>query len=393
MKRKPDVEAADIFKQYYDEYKTNYNVPHHSEKVIQDIISCRTAELGGHVEVCEDCGHTQISYNSCRNRHCPKCQFVKKETWVLDKSKDVLPVEYFHVVFTLPATLNLFLYENKKKLYSLLMKCAGKTITELGKEPRLLRCRTGALCVLHTWGQKLELHPHVHAIVPGGGLSIDKESWISCKKGYFLPVKVLSKRFRRLFLDGLKRLYREKQLYLEGAREECKKWEVFQKVLDDLYGTEWVVYAKKPFKNVDTVIRYLSRYTHRIAISNYRILKLENDLVFFTYRDYKDKNRKKVMRLHAVEFMRRFLLHVLPFRFVKIRYVGLLSNRTREENIRLCRELLGIKPEDIPPKVEYSDFAEFLLDAFGFDVRKCPHCNGTLVLKHEIPAHRFVRAP
>ena len=170
MKRKPDREAADIFKQYYDEYKSNYSVPPHIEKVIQDIISCRTAELGGHVEVCEDCGHTQISYNSCRNRHCPKCQFVKKETWVLDKSKDVLPVEYFHVVFTLPATLTLLLYKNKKKLCSLLMKCAGKTITELGKEPRFLGCRTGAICVLHTWGQKLELHPHVHTIVPGGGL-------------------------------------------------------------------------------------------------------------------------------------------------------------------------------------------------------------------------------
>lgn len=319
MKKKPDVEAADIFKQYYDEYKTNYSVPHHSEKVIRDIISCRTAKLGGHVEVCEDCGHTQISYNSCRNRHCPKCQFVKKETWVLDKSKDVLPVEYFHVVFTLPATLNLLLYKNKKKLYSLLMKCAGKTITELGKEPRFLRCRTGAICVLHTWGQKLELHPHVHAIVPGGGLSFDKENWISCKKGYFLPVKVLSKRFRRLFLDELKHLYREKQLYLDGALEEYKDLKVFKRLIDDLYGTEWVVYAKRPFRNVDTVIRYLSRYTHRIAISNYRILRLENDHVFFTYRDYKDNNRKKVMRLHAVEFMRRFLLHVLPFRFVKIR--------------------------------------------------------------------------
>ena len=224
-------------------------------------------------------------------------------------------------------------------------------------------------------------------------LSIDKEHWISCKRGYFLPVKVLSKRFRRLFLDGLKHLYREKQLYLDGSLEKYKDLKVFQRLIDSLYETEWVVYAKRPFRNVDTVIRYLSRYTHRIAISNYRILRLENDHVFFTYRDYKDNNRKKGMRLHAVEFMRRFLLHVLPFRFVKIRYVGLLSNRTREENIQRCRELLGVKPEDIPQKVEYSEFAEFLLNVFGFDVRKCTKCNGRMVLKCKLPAKQFARAP
>ena len=393
MKRKPDIEIADIFRQYFSEYKKNYNVPDHLRKVVNAIISCRTARLGGHVEICEDCGHAQISYNSCRNRHCPKCQFVKKEKWVLEKNSDVLPIEYFHVVFTVPDKLNLLMYRNGKSLYGLLMRSAGKAITELGKEPRFLEGKTGAICVLHTWGQKLELHPHAHAIAAGGALSFNRKKWVSCKRGYFLPVKVLSKRFRRIFLDGLKHLYGSNQLYLKGALGAYKEGKVFQQFIDDLYETDWVVYAKKPFGNVNTVIQYLSRYTHRIAISNYRILRIEDGRIFFRFRDYRDANRQKVMSLSAVEFIRRFLLHVLPFRFVKIRYVGLLSNRTREENIRLCRELLEVKPEEVPQQQVYADFAEFLLHVFGFDVRRCPECNGRLVLRRELPVQRYIRAP
>ena len=393
MKRKPDIEIADIFRQYFSEYKENYNVPDHIRKVVNAIISCRTARLGGHVEICEDCGHAQVSYNSCRNRHCPKCQFVKKEKWVLEKNSDVLPIEYFHLVFTVPDKLNPLVYRNTRSLYSLLMRSAGKTITELGKEPRFLAGKTGAICVLHTWGQKLELHPHAHAIAAGGALGFNKKKWISCKRGYFLPVKVLSKRFRRIFLDGLKHLYGSNQLYLEGTLKSYKDGEIFQQLIDDLYEADWVVYAKKPFRNVRTVIQYLSRYTHRIAISNYRILKIEEGRIFFRFRDYRDANRQKVMSLAAVEFIRRFLLHVLPFRFVKIRYVGLLSNRTREEDIMLCRELLEVKPEDVPNRQAYTDFAELLLDIFGFDVRRCPECNGRLVLRRELPAQRPIRAP
>lgn len=394
METRTDLEVADIFRQYFDDYNKKYKTPVHIERIVNDIVTCRTAALGGHVEICEDCGHLQISYNSCRNRHCPKCQFIKKEKWVLDKQKDVLPVQYFHVVFTVPDKLNLLMYRNKKVLYSLLMRCSGKTITELGKEPRFFNARTGAICVLHTWGQKLELHPHVHAIVPGGGLSFDKKSWNPCKDGYFLPVKVLSKRFRRIFLDGIKKLYIENRLYLDGSElVKLKEKKAFQNLIDDLYETDWVVYAKLPFRNVQTVISYLSRYTHRIAISNYRLIKVENDRVYFKYRDYKDKNLQKVMSLHAVEFIRRFLLHILPHRFVRIRYVGLLSNRTREENIRICRMILGVKPEDFPDRPEYSDFAEFLLDVFGFDVKKCPKCNGKLIFKNGIPITKSIRAP
>jgi len=374
MAKSDKPEIADIFRKYWDEYKQSQKVPQNIEKVVQDIIACRTAKLGGHVEVCEECGHTRISYNSCKNRHCPKCQFVKKEKWILDKNQDVLPIEYFHVVFTVPEKLNLLMYRNSKQLYSLLIKCAGKTITGLGKEVKWLNGLTGAISVLHTWGQKLELHPHVHCIVPGGGLSKDKTKWIGCKKGFFLPVKVMSKRFRRLLLDELKELYKNNKLYLEGSFAEWKDPRSFQALIDELYKTDWVVYAKRPFENVMTVIKYLARYTHRIAISNYRIVKLENDYVYFTYRDYKDNNKKKVMRLYAIEFIRRFLLHVLPPRFVKIRYTGLLSNRSRKENIERCRTILNVKLEDIPVRKEYSDFAEFLLDVFDFDVRKCPGC-------------------
>ena len=219
MKRPPDVEIADIFRQYFREYQRRYQVPEHISKVAKDLITCRTALLGGHVEICEDCGNQQISYNSCRNRHCPKCQFVNKQKWVLKNTAEVLPIEYFHVVFTIPDTLNLLMYRNGRILYSLLMGSAGRTITELGKAPKYLGGKTGSICVLHTWGQKLELHPHVHAIVAGGGISSDKKQWISCKKGYFLPVEVLSKRFRRLLLDGLKELYRDEKLYLEGSLE------------------------------------------------------------------------------------------------------------------------------------------------------------------------------
>jgi len=349
--------------------------------------------LGGHIEICEKCGHTRISYNSCRNRHCPKCQFIKKENWVIAKNKDVLPVEYFHVVFTIPEKLNLIMFRNSKLLYSLLLQSAGKTITGLGKETKWLGGLTGAISVLHTWGQKLELHPHVHCIVPGGGLSTDKEKWIPCKKGFFLPVKVMSKRFRRRLLDGLKLLYKKDKLYLEGSLAEYKSPGAFQALIDELYKIDWVVYAKKPFRDVSTVIKYLSRYTHRIAISNYRIVKIDNDYIYFTYRDYRDNNRKKIMRLSASEFIRRFLLHILPIRFVKIRYVGLLSNRSRRENIDCCRVILKIRPEEVPVRKEYQDFADFLLDVFGFDVKQCPVCNGRLVVKEELPVKNSIRAP
>ena len=240
---------------------------------------------------------------------------------------------------------------------------------------------------------KLQLHPHVHTIVPGGGLSDDRSRWISCKKNFFIPVVVLSKRFRRKFIDGLKSLYGENELYLGRSLQPLQNPEAFGRLIDTLYATDWVVYAKPAFRSADTVIEYLARYTHRIAISNYRILKLENDRVFFRYRDSRDDDKQKVTSLPAVEFIRRFLLHVLPQRFVRIRYVGLLSNRMRAKNIQLCRELLKVKPEDMPQPVEHEDFVEFLLELTGIDLRVCPVCKGAMVFESRIEADASIRAP
>ncbi len=395
MTARPRIEVADIFRQYANQYEQERqpSISYQHKKVITHITSCRTARLGGHSEKCENCGHVRISYNSCRDRHFPKCQFLKKDQWVRDKNKDVLPVQYFHVVFTLPDALALLMYRNQKKLYALLMRCAGQTITELGSEPQYLGAQTGAICVLHTWGQKLQLHPHVHTIVPGGGISFDKSQWISCKRDYFLPVIVLSKRLRGQFLDGLKRMYGKKELYLGGSLQTLKDPEAFQHLIDTLYATDWVVYAKPSFQTAGTVIEYLARYTHRIAISNYRIVKLENDRVFFRYRDYRDDNKQKVMSLTAYEFMRRFLLHVVPPRFVRIRYVGLLSNRMRAKNIRLCRELLKVKPEDVPQSIEHEDFVDFLLELTGNDLRVCPVCRGRMIAESKIQPSVAIRAP
>ena len=339
----------------------------------------------------------RISYNSCRDRHCarrrPKCQFLKKEQWISDRNREVLPVQYFHVVFNVPNELAAVIYGNQKKLYALSLRCAGQTITELAREPNRLGARTGAICILHTWGQKLQLHPHVHTIVPGGGLSEDKTRWICCKQNYFMHVEVLSKRFRRKFIDGLKAMYGENELYLSGALQTLQDPGVFQRLIDTLYATDWVVYAKPAFQTPATVIEYLARYTHRIAISNYGIVKLENDRVFFRYRDYRDDNKQKVTSLPAVEFIRRFLLHVVPKRFVRIRYVGLLSNRTKVQTILLCRKLLEAKPEEISQPIEYEDFSDFLFQLTGIDLTICPMCSGPMIAKRTIPAIPFIRAP
>ena len=335
----------------------------------------------------------RISYNSCRDRHCLKCQFLKKEQWILDRNKDLLPVEYFHVVFTAPGALNGLMYRNQQALYSLLLRCAGRTIVEVAKDPRFLGAHTGAICILHTWGQKLQLHPYVHTIVPGGGLNLDRSQWISCKRGYLVPVSVLSKRFRRMFLDELKTLYREDTLHLGGSLRPLRDPAAFQQLVDNLYANDWNVYAKRTFPAVHNVVEYLARYTHRIAISNYRIMKLEADRVFFSYRDSADNNKRKVMDLPAEQFIRRFLLHVVPKRFVRIRYVGLLSNRTRSSNIELCRELLNVKPEDVPRQAYPEGYVELLRQFFGVDLSTCPDCGGPMIVANIIQPQQPIRAP
>ena len=357
------AEVADIFRTYGPSYRETHKLPLNQLRTMHAIETCRTAELGGHRDECEECGHFKISYNSCRNRHCPKCQFLKKEKWVEARGKELLPIEYFHVVFTLPDELNPLALRNREVVYTILFKAASETLTDLAKSR--LGVKIGFIAVLHTWGQNLMDHPHLHCIVSGGGLCQGK--WISSKRRFLFPVRVMSRLFRGKFLAFLKKAYEENELH--GVGEE------FTSLLKNLYAKEWVVYAKPPFNGPETVLGYLGRYTHRIAITNHRIIGMENGKVSFLWKDYADGNKKKVMTLEATEFIRRFLLHVLPDRFVKIRHFGFLSNRHRKECLDACRMLLGVK--EVGPAV-VETWQESLLRITGIDVTRCPLCEGRM---------------
>lgn len=388
--KKPVIEAADIFREYFNEYKKNNTVTKRTLKIVHNIVSCRTKELGGHKDYCDRCGYFTISYNSCRNRHCPKCQYLKKELWILDKKKDVLPVQYFHIVFTLPSKLYSLAFKNRKIIYSLLFRAVSQTIKELGLSKKHIGAKTGAVSILHTWGQKINYHPHIHSIVPGGGFNRTNSKWIHSKKNYFINVTVMSKRFRRIFLDALKKLYAENKLFLEGNLDRFKDRMIFQLLIDELYRVDWVCYAKKTFKKPETVIEYLARYTHRIAVSNYRIKKLSDGYVYFSYRDYKDNNRKKILKITALQFIRRFLLHTLPHRFVRIRYSGFLSNRTRAYYINLAVKLLKIKKDNLPDSKSFLSYVDIIYYLTGTDILKCPKCGNKLKTKSIMPS---IRAP
>jgi hypothetical protein len=340
------IEIADIFNNYGQEYTDSHKLSTQEYKPIGAIGACRTSALGGHVDECDECGHLRISYNSCRNRHCPKCQSLAKEKWLDARNRDLLPIEYYHVVFTVPNELNDLVLRNKKEIYSMLFKTSSETLKELSQDPKYLGTEIGFISILHTWEQNLMDHPHVHCIVTGGGLSLDKSKWIASRKGFFIPVKVISRLFKGKFLHYLKEIYFSKKLKFVGLIRELEKYNRFQILLDKLYEKEWIVYAKKPFRRPQYVIQYLGRYTHRIAISNNRIIKLENRAVTFKWRDSKDSNKNKLMTLDAFEFMRRFLLHILPRRFVKIRHYGILSNKNRKTKLKSCKELLGVARDD-----------------------------------------------
>ena len=357
------AEVADIFRAFGPSYRNAHKLPLTHLRTMHAIETCRTAYLGGHVDECEECGHIKISYNSCRNRHCPKCQFLKKEKWVEARGKELLPIEYFHVVFTLPDELNPLALRNRKVVYNILFKAASETLTDLAR--KRLGVQAGFITVLHTWGQNLMDHPHLHCIVSGGGLSQGK--WISSKRRFLFPVKVMSRLFRGKFLAFLKKAYETNSLQCVG--------EDFPSLLKDLYTKEWVVYAKPPFNGPETVLGYLGRYTHRIAITNHRIVGMEDGKVSFWWKDYADGNKQKVMALEPSEFIRRFLLHVLPDGFVKIRHFGFLSNRHRKECLEACRMLLGVK-EPQPALAE--SWQESLFRITGIDVTRCPLCEGRM---------------
>ena len=367
------LELADIIRTYGTAYKKRHKFPRHHLRVLSAIERCRTASLGGHVDRCDDCSYERISYNSCRNRHCPKCGSLAKEKWLLAREGELLPVPYFHIVFTLPEELNAITLYNQRLMYTMLFHAASETLLCLGRDPKLLGGELGLIGVLHTWGQNLMNHPHVHYIVPGGALSIDGKRWIGSKKKFFIHVRVLSKVFRGKFLASLKSAYQQKKLQFGGAIEPLKKKTAFQALISTLYNKEWVVYAKKPFGGPSQVLAYLGRYTHRVALTNNRLVSISDGKVIFRWRDYRDDNKEKLMTLDASEFLRRFLLHVLPERFCKIRYYGFLSNRRRLDQLNKCKELLGVPPS--PKQTEAKSWEELLLEVTGVDVRICPVCH------------------
>jgi hypothetical protein len=376
------IEIQDIFNQHGDEYRRNHQLPLHILKTMIDIEACRTAEIGGHVDECDECGHVRVSYNSCRNRHCPKCQTLTKERWLEKRKEDLLPVGYFHVVFTIPQELNYITLTNQKEMYSILFKSVSETLLELSSDIKYLGAEIGFMSILHTWGQNLMNHPHIHCIVPSGGLTLDGNRWINSKKDFFIPVKVLSRKFRGKFLFYLKKAYYSNNLKYTNGVEELTEKHIFQRLIDNLYKKEWIVYCRPPFGSAEYVLEYLGRYTHRVAISNHRIVNLENGYVTFKWRDYKEHNKEKFMTLTVDEFIRRFFMHVLPRKFVKIRHYGILSNRNRLTKLKKCKELIGV----VQSKGENSDVklsaAELLLKLTGIDINICSCCGkGKMVTK------------
>jgi len=371
------LEVADIFRAHGPAWRRD-NAGHVSLgqlKVMSAIETCRTDALGGHVAACTKCGHSHIAYNSCKNRHCPKCQGPAARDWMTARAADLLPVEYFHVVFTLPAEIARVAYWNKKAVYGLLFKASAQTVMTIAADPKRLGARVGMTSVLHTWGSALTHHPHVHMIVPGGGLSPDGTQWIACRPGFFLHVRVLSRLFRRLFIEGLLALHRAGNLAFFGDLAGLAESEAFATYLAPLRKTEWVVYAKPPFGGPEAVLAYLSRYTHRVAISNRRLVSADAEVVALKWKDYRIKtgDRQKVMRLSTDEFIRRFLIHVLPDRFHRIRHYGLLASAGRKANIAKIRMLLGAETtkQDDPPAAEI----------IPLKLREpCPDCGGPMCI-------------
>ena len=380
------LEVADIFRVAGPAYRVAHagNLSLHQLKIMSAVENCRTAAMGGHVEACEDCGHWQVAYNSCRNRHCPKCQGAAARTWLAEREADLLPVGYFHVVFTLPAEISAIALQNKALVYDLLFRTASETMRIIAADPRHLGARIGITAVLHTWGSALTHHPHIHMIVPGGGISLDGERWVSARPAFLLPVRVLGALFRRLFLTRLLALYQEGRLGFFGTMAHLAERRAFLRHLSPVRKKRWVVYAKPPFAGPEAVLAYLSRYTHRVAISNSRLLRFDDAGVAFRFKDYRrdGSDRQQVMALEADEFIRRFLLHDLPRGFHRIRHYGLLASGTRRDNLERARQLLEIAPpaKDAP--------------AEPIETRpSCPCCGGHMIVI-EIFERRFQpRAP
>jgi hypothetical protein len=369
---RPTVEVADILRaqggRFLDKYQSSFG--YQKLKAFRAIQNCRTAALGGHLDACSKCGQQAISYNSCRNRHCPKCQAQARQRWLAAREREVLPTNYFHVVFSVPHELNVFALENPRAFYDLLFTASAASALEMAANPERLGAEIGLIAILHTWGQNLLLHPHVHCVVPAGGISPDRQHWVSSHYRFFLPVKALRRVFRGKFIDGLKRLYRRKKLGHAGPAAVFSERKQFAKLVGRLRRQDWVVYAKPAFGGPQQVLGYLGRYTHRVAISNHRLLAFDGERVTFRWRDYAHGNQPRVMTLDAIEFLRRFFLHILPKGFVRIRHFGFLANCFRTARLSLCRQLLKVvAPEPIPLATPEPAFTSH-----------CPRCGALLII-------------
>jgi hypothetical protein len=390
---RPRLEVADIFRGHGPAWR-QANAGHVSLgqlKVMSAIESCRTAALGGHVLRCEDCSHIDIAYNSCRNRHCPKCQGAAAKEWLAEREADLLPVPYYHVVFTLPAPIGDIAYQNKAVIYDILFKASAETMLTIAADPKHLGARVGITSVLHTWGSALTHHPHVHMIAPGGGISLDGTHWVSCRPGFFLPVRVLSRLFRRLFLERLATAHAAGRLKFFGDHAALGGRKALARYLRPLRKIEWVVYSKRPFGGPQAVLAYLSRYTHRVAISNSRLISLDDNGVTFRWKDYRTKgrDRAKVMTLATHEFIRRFLVHVLPTGFHRIRHYGLFASPKHVDNIKHARELLSAPaPQDEARDAAAADAAEPHTPS-----HPCPCCGGRMAIIETFQRGSSPRAP
>jgi hypothetical protein len=378
------LEVADVLHRHGEAYRRAHDA--HLGRVERRVMSaielCRTAALGGHTEGCTDCGLVRCAYNSCRNRHCPKCQGAARAEWLAARQADLLPVEYFHVVFTLPPPAAEIAFQNKQVVYSLLFRAAAETLRTIAADPKHLGAQIGLVAVLHTWGQALLHHPHLHCVVPGGGPSLDGLRWVACKPGFFLPVHVLSRLFRRLFLEGLQAAFKARELRFFGELTALADAAAFRRRLAELRTVDWITYAKPPFGGPAQVLAYLGRYTHSVAISNARLVSVTDHEVAFRWKDYRHNGRSRIMTLDADEFIRRFLLHTLPDGFHRIRHYGYLANGCRAAKLALCRRLLGDAPNESaePPK------------SGPIPPRPCLHCGGLVVLLAILPRRSGRRA-
>lgn len=379
----PTVEVADILHAQGDRFVEQNRcwLSFQQLSVMRAIHRCRTAALGGHIDRCSRCGHQAISYNSCRNRHCPKCQAQARQRWLAARDRELLGVPYFHVVFTLPHQLNRLCQQNPSLLYGLLFQSSAATLLEVAADPKHLGAEIGFLSILHTWGQNLQTHPHVHCAIPAGGLSFDRTHWVHPRYPFFLPVKVLSRVFRGKFVSGLRRLYRQKKLRFHGAIKVLEEPKRFAGFLRTVFRQDWVVYAKPAFGGPQQVLRYLGRYTHRVAISNHRLLAFDGERVTFRWKDYAHGNKQRKMTLTATEFLRRFVQHVLPRGFIRIRQYGFLANRCRAAHLALARHFLAVAPRGREPCHEVADPPTW----------RCPHCGADMQIGSNLTARELAR--